>query len=87
MTRSLLTMPQADYTKQISDLRARKIAQFPLKTNWEAINRVVQGENENDYLARLTETFDAHGGVDKPTDLTEQSIYETQLTHAFLGGM
>ena len=63
-------------------LRARMIAQFPLKTNWEAIHRVVQGENETlyDYLARLPETFNAHGGVDKPTDLREQTIYETQLT-------
>ena len=81
--------PGSDYTKQISDLRARMIAQFPLKVNWEAIQQLVQGENEKlyNYLARLKETFDAHGGVEKPADLKEESEYENRLTRAFLGGM
>ena len=81
--------PGSDYVKQLTDLRARMVTQFPLKTNWEAIKLVEQGDNEKlyAYLARLTETFDAHGGVEKPADMMEKSVYEDQLTHAFLSGM
>ncbi|CAJ1055534.1 uncharacterized protein LOC127361734 [Xyrichtys novacula] len=80
----------AQYKDAVNKLCSAFTQAFPAKINMEKITACKQknGENPDEYLTRLTDTFNTHSGLQPPNEVgNTPGVWEIHLCNSFLNGL